>query len=178
MPGTNRRDRGPAGERSNALLSSATSDQPAERPIEIGTQIARGPTGRIGPRPDDNTGTGRQSAKSVGHQMAQLPGHPMTAHGRPDLFAHNESCPRRGISVTQEMNHQRRPPGPCATAHDLIEIHPAAQPSRLGQHDGKPSQADSAERPLVRRRAMIARPARVRMRSRKPWVFARRRLFG
>ena len=33
-------------------------------------------------------------------------------------------------------------------------------------------------RPLARRAERMARPARVRMRSRKPWVFARRRLFG
>ncbi len=39
-------------------------------------------------------------------------------------------------------------------------------------------QADSAWRPLRRRAARMARPARVRMRSRKPCVFARRRLFG
>lgn len=31
---------------------------------------------------------------------------------------------------------------------------------------------------MPRRDARIARPARVRMRRRKPWVFARRRLFG
>jgi hypothetical protein len=41
-----------------------------------------------------------------------------------------------------------------------------------------PCQAESSERPLRRRAARMARPARVRMRSRKPWVFARRRLFG
>lgn len=39
-------------------------------------------------------------------------------------------------------------------------------------------QAESSARPLRRRPARIARPARVRMRSRNPWVFARRRLFG
>ena len=39
-------------------------------------------------------------------------------------------------------------------------------------------QADSSERPLRRREARIARPARVRIRRRKPWVLARRRLFG
>ena len=39
-------------------------------------------------------------------------------------------------------------------------------------------QADSSRRPLRRRAEMIARPARVRMRSRKPCVLARRRLFG
>jgi hypothetical protein len=41
-----------------------------------------------------------------------------------------------------------------------------------------PAQADSRARPLRRRAPMIPRPARVRMRSRKPWVRARRRLFG
>jgi len=40
------------------------------------------------------------------------------------------------------------------------------------------SQAESRARPLARRAERIARPARVRIRSRKPWVFARRRLFG
>lgn len=39
-------------------------------------------------------------------------------------------------------------------------------------------QAESSARPLRRRPARIARPARVRIRRRKPWVFARRRLFG
>ena len=39
-------------------------------------------------------------------------------------------------------------------------------------------QADRRARPLARRADRIARPARVRIRSRKPWVFERRRLFG
>ncbi len=38
--------------------------------------------------------------------------------------------------------------------------------------------ADSSVRPLRRRAPRMARPARVRMRRRKPWTFARRRLFG
>ena len=43
---------------------------------------------------------------------------------------------------------------------------------------GWPAQADSRLRPLARRAERMARPARVRMRRRKPWVLARRRLFG
>lgn len=39
-------------------------------------------------------------------------------------------------------------------------------------------QADSSRRPLRRRPVMMARPARVRMRRRNPWVLARRRLLG
>jgi hypothetical protein len=44
--------------------------------------------------------------------------------------------------------------------------------------DGSAGQTLTRARPLRRRAARIARPARVRMRSRKPCVFARRRLFG
>jgi hypothetical protein len=40
------------------------------------------------------------------------------------------------------------------------------------------AQADSLERPLRRRDDRIERPARVRMRSRKPCFLERRRLFG
>lgn len=39
-------------------------------------------------------------------------------------------------------------------------------------------QAESSSRPLRRRADRMARPARVRIRRRKPWTFARRRLFG
>ncbi len=41
-----------------------------------------------------------------------------------------------------------------------------------------PPQAESRLRPLSRRAATMVRPARVRMRNRKPCVLARRRLFG
>lgn len=43
---------------------------------------------------------------------------------------------------------------------------------------GRPGQAESSLRPLRRRADTMARPARVRIRSRKPCVLARRRLFG
>ena len=44
-------------------------------------------------------------------------------------------------------------------------------------HAGR-DHTDSRLRPLRRRRERTARPCRVRMRSRKPWVFLRRRLLG
>lgn len=40
------------------------------------------------------------------------------------------------------------------------------------------AQAEMRSRPLARRAARIERPARVRIRARKPWFFARRRLLG
>ena len=61
---------------------------------------------------------------------------------------------------------------------------PPAQPRLPARRPAQPSvatrtgQALSCARPLRRRAARMARPARVRIRSRKPWTFARRRLFG
>jgi hypothetical protein len=43
---------------------------------------------------------------------------------------------------------------------------------------GPSGYAESRVRPFARRRVMIRRPARVRIRIRKPWVFFRWRLFG
>ncbi len=72
------------------------------------------------------------------------------------------------------MNHQIRPAGTRAASHRPLEIGGTGQAMRRRKH----AQADSSVRPLRRRAARIARPARVRMRRRKPCVFARRRLLG
>jgi hypothetical protein len=68
-------------------------------------------------------------------------------------------------------------PGPAAAARpkSRVELGALTQPGRCRQHV---AQAESRVRPLVRRAPRIERPARVRMRRRKPWVLARRRLFG
>src|SRR5580693_6962926 len=51
-------------------------------------------------------------------------------------------------------------------------------PAGLHQRQARVGQTLIRARPLRRRAARTARPARVRMRSRNPCVFARRRLFG
>jgi hypothetical protein len=66
-----------------------------------------------------------------------------------------------------------RAAGTSPGAHGQRKLRAAAHPG-LGRQD----QALSFSRPLCRRAARTARPARVRMRSRKPCVLARRRLFG
>jgi hypothetical protein len=75
------------------------------------------------------------------------------------------------------MHHEGVAPTARATPHRLLEVGSAAHPVRSGQHRRR-GQAESSARPLRRRAERIARPARVRIRRRKPWVFARRRLFG
>ena len=67
---------------------------------------------------------------------------------------------------------------PTATGGDT-EVATAPQAMRGRKHvGGDGAQAASRERPLRRRPARIARPARVRIRRRKPCVLCRRRLFG
>ena len=73
--------------------------------------------------------------------------------------------------------HDEQPGGayPTRVAHRRGEVRATAQPGAGREHVG---QADSFERPLERRAPRMARPARVRMRRRKPCVLARRRLLG
>jgi hypothetical protein len=85
----------------------------------------------------------------------------------------------RGGGLTQ-MHDEQRASGPATPSYRGREVLAPPQPVLGGQHSMTcvRTQADRVERPLPRRDERIARPARVRMRSRKPWVFARRRLFG
>src|SRR5699024_7267703 len=71
-----------------------------------------------------------------------------------------------------------------SAAGDGTELVTGVQPVAGPGHDttarivsGSP-QAESSARPLARRAFRMARPARVRMRARKPCFLARRRLFG
>jgi len=77
-----------------------------------------------------------------------------------------------------EVDNQPTATRTSAAADRSLEVLPPPQPVSGGQHEYTGGQALRRPRPLARRAEMIARPARVRMRSRKPWVFARRRLLG
>jgi len=72
-----------------------------------------------------------------------------------------------------------------AVAQGAGELCPPPHPGSRGKHGRSPlrwqaraGQTLTRARPFRRRAARTARPARVRMRSRNPCVFARRRLFG
>jgi hypothetical protein len=69
--------------------------------------------------------------------------------------------------------HHARPARADPGTHRQRELGAAPHPGLMRQ-----DQALSLSRPLRRRAARMARPARVRMRSRNPCVLARRRLFG
>jgi hypothetical protein len=100
------------------------------------------------------------------------------AHGA----AHHEPGARGSVGVRRVRGGEvYDEPGTSraeTTSHGGGELVPMGEPRAGRQHRRGPAQAESRSRPLRRRPATMARPARVRIRSRKPCVRARRRLFG
>ena len=145
----------------------------------------RRPAGRTGGRrrrqsPDDDAGVGGHGCQPSADELAQTTLDQVACHRRADGLGHDKTDHRPGgrvIGPGRQMHHEGVPSAARASAHRLLEVGSAAHAVRSGQHR-RWCQAESSARPLRRRAARIARPARVRMRRRKPWVLARRRLFG
>lgn len=122
--------------------------------------------------------TVRKRLKVPAHECTELPLHAVSRDRRANRPAYHESYPGRFSPVqlviaNQKVAYHAGPARSGPGAHGQGEFRAAAHPG-LGWKD----QALSRSRPLRLRAARTARPARVRMRSRKPCVFARRRLFG
>ena len=108
--------------------------------------------------------------------------HSVPSDGIPDSFRHNKTETSRFVFG---MTRSRVDDAVC-TAHAASCSNNASKIFTSGDamspcwHDPRRSEtyAVSFARPLPRRAETIARPARVRMRARKPCTFARRRLFG
>lgn len=133
--------------------------------------------------------------------MTQTPLDPVAGHRVPDRLGDDEAHTRPAVHSVNGVVHrccgqlrvcdavaharttgpggvhdERGPTGPDAAVRHGTELtgpmHPAA-----GRQHGR-SQAESFARPLRRRAARMERPERVRIRERKPWLRARRRLLG
>lgn len=120
-------------------------------------------------------------------QVAKPPANPIPYHRLADAAVHDEPNPRRLIDAWPDgkMPDEQRPAEPAPATYRGREVRTAPHPRGRGQHRSPPSsrrrgagQTLTRARPLRRRAARMARPARVRMRSLNPCVFARRRLFG
>ena len=83
----------------------------------------------------------------------------------------------RSVASRATRAWSTRPAAPTRRPARVTEEKSARWCSRADRESTK-TQAERLARPLRRRDARIARPARVRIRSRKPCVLARRRLFG
>jgi hypothetical protein len=120
--------------------------------------------------------------------MPQPAGDPMAFDGRTDRFADYQADARpprtirliRGVRPT-DVNDEVWLHGTHPVLYRRVELGrpPHAVACRKHRQETRRcDQADNARRPLRRRLETIARPARVRIRRRKPCTRARRRLFG
>jgi hypothetical protein len=162
--------------------------QPAHHQIQIGGQIrlACGRGRRIGA--DHKQATRRKHAKVPAHERTKATFHPVAHHRGANRATDYESYPGRFMALNpcKKVTGKSRTTGAGTTAHRERELCAVPHPGFAGKHVrvscGRAGawrrQALRRARPLWRRAARTARPARVRMRSRKPWVFALRRLFG
>ena len=121
--------------------------------------------------------TARKRVKVPAHQLTKPPLNPVSGHCVTNRPADHKSYPGwfplRLAGTDQQVADHAGPARTGPGAHGQRELRAVAHPG-LGRQD----QALSRSRPLRLRAARTARPARVRIRSRKPCVFARRRLFG
>jgi len=152
--------------------------QPADHQIQIRGEIWLACVRGRGICAHHKKATARKRLKVPAHELTQASPDPVPGHRGANRPADDESYPGRlggmdPVGPDQQVTHQARPTRTDPGAHRQRELRGAPHPG-LGRQD----QALSFSRPLCRRAARTARPARVRMRSRKPCVLARRRLFG
>jgi hypothetical protein len=131
---------------------------------------------------DDQTRPAGKAAQPRRGHVLQATSHSVAHHSATNGTCHGERRLRRGgvSRINLHVNHDcrvasrasRSPPPP-----DRVSDHSAPSEPVLGWQ-GHASQTVSRPRPLARRADRIARPARVRIRRRKPCVLARRRLLG
>ena len=151
---------------------------PARAPQRGGELVVRRPGARR-QRTHDDPAARREPVELADRQVPQPAADPVADHGLAHGPRHDEADPRR--------DRRRRPQGRAtwttsspAARVPRAERRVATKSARRRSREpaGSTGQADRRVRPLERRAARIDRPARVRIRRRKPWVLARRRLFG
>ena len=115
-------------------------------------------------------------------RVPQPPRHPMAVDSVTHGLRNDKTDPRsssRPIGIATGVHHQVRLGGPHTVLDGVAELRRPRHPVPGWEHSARPvGQAVNERRPLRRRPDTMARPARVRIRKRKPCTRARRRLFG
>jgi hypothetical protein len=153
--------------------------------VEVGAEFRVRRTSRRGQRAYDELATGGKDEEALTAQVAQTALNTMTDHGVAHRATDHEPDPGRPpLVVVHEVYDEGVGAGPPTGAGDAPQVTATGESMRRRKH-GSGSRASRAEdqtarllRPLRRLEDRIERPARVRMRSRKPCTLWRRRLFG
>ncbi len=153
----------------DAFLFETPHDVCAER-LVVGRR-------RRGQDADDDRGAPRMDGSASAHTALRRRRMVLRVTAEADLAAHDEAETRciglsRGSDVGDGVRSgTTRTPSDCG-----FVVRSAGESVRLREH--RVCQAESSVRPLARRAERMPRPARVRMRARKPCFLARRRLLG
>ena len=157
-------------------------DDALQGPFEVCAQLGARRCGCLRHGPDHDVTAPGKAIQEGWHEPAESAYDAMPGDGIPDRLAHREGRPGRcrcscfaHLDVDDDGTSARA----AAMTNGAGDIRARVEAITRGQHVGPPcSQADRRVRPLPRRAARMARPARVRMRVLKPCVRARRRLLG
>jgi len=154
------------------------ADHSAQTTIELGPEI---PGRRIGcgrERPHHDEAAVGQTPDAFAHQVPQAPLHAVAGHGRTHGFRHDEAHPTRVVPVGSpgrwfdmcggQVHDHERTTRTATPSHREPEVSGGAQAMAGGQQPVASPQTARLLRPLRRRADRIARPARVRIRRRKP----------
>ena len=127
-------------------------------------------------RPDHKQRSWIHRIDADSHDFPEPPLHLVPSHSIANGLGYDETHAYSVgiISIYQAVCHQMFRAHTDASFEDSLEVDAAADPVSRGDH----TYAETSARPLRRRAARIERPARVRMRRRKPCFLARLRLLG
>lgn len=153
--------------------------------VEVGTEFRVRRTGRRCEGANHDLAPRRDGGESLSAQVTQTALDTMADHGVAHGSTDHEPDPGRHLGlVHHEMHDQGVAPGASTRAGNAPQVTTVGESMRRRKH-GSGSRASRVEdqtarllRPLRRREDRMERPARVRMRSRKPCTLWRRRLFG
>lgn len=143
---------------------------------DFGLELCKFCVGCLGQRSDDEQRARVQGVESDPHDLSKTTFHSVPNNGVSNGLGYDEThaCSVGIISINQAVCHQMGRAHTDASFEDSSEVVSAADPVSRGDH----TYAETSARPLRRRAARIERPARVRMRRRKPCFLARLRLLG
>jgi hypothetical protein len=166
-------------------VAQLATEAPLETTAELGVEFRERRRGGRRQSTDHDVGARRHLGETLSAQVAQPPLYPVPDHGVAHPPAHDEPEPHGPTGCTDDVHHEKAATGALAGPDHTPEVTAMGEPMRGGKHRGGPrsgGRAGAAQtarllRPLRRREDKMARPARVRMRSRKPCTLWRRRLF-
>ena len=116
------------------------------------------------------------AGQPFGCEVSKATLHPVACDRFPHCLGNDEAGSRGVGRRSAGMQHQASASAADALPHGVAELTGSAQSRLRTQHQS--AQPARRTRPRRRRAEMMARPARVRIRRRKPWVRLRRRLLG